>query len=148
VGVRRGEADRCTCGLALKDRVGHAYNEEAFHYLLTIQRERSERSDRPFLLLLVHLEDQARFGGRLEPDVARTLLSSMCRTLRETDVIGWYREGRVAGAVLTDFGNGSRTEASELVVHRLTAVLREQVAPPVADRLQVRVCHIQPKLTS
>jgi hypothetical protein len=146
--VRHAGSDRCACGLVLDSREGHAYNEEAFRYLLTIQHERSERSDRPFVLLLIDLSEPAAFGSRIDSGVARTLFSAMCRTLRETDVIGWYREGRIAGAVLTELGNGSRIQASQLVAQRLTDVLRACLPTSISHRLQVRACQLQPKLTS
>src|SRR5947207_3111784 len=51
-------ADQCSCGMAL---TGHerAYNEEAFHYLLGVERMRFDQSSRPFVLMLVELEGRA-----------------------------------------------------------------------------------------
>src|SRR5580765_3491422 len=45
-------SDQCSCALA-----GHesAYNEEAFQYLLSVERKRFEHSSRPFVLMLVEL---------------------------------------------------------------------------------------------
>lgn len=132
----------------MDSRLGYAYNEEAFRYLLGVQRRRSERSDRPFLLLLVDLKEQPGLSVRIEPTVARKLFSGLWRALREADVVGWYREARIAGAVLTEFGNGSRTEVSRIITHRVGDVLSVVLPPSVVLRLQVRVCQIQPRLKS
>ena len=143
-----GRSESCACGLVLDSRDGHACNEEAFRYLLTIQRERAERSDRPFVLLLIDLPEPPAFGTAVDAGLARMLFSAMCRTLRATDVIGWYREGRIAGAVLTELGAGSHVEDSALVAERLTTVLRRALPASVSHRLQVRTCQLQPKVTS
>src|SRR2546427_11929887 len=99
------ESDRCLSGVALEGRLGHAYNEEAFRYFLAIERKRSERSNRPFLLLLVDLKKQQGMTARIDADVAARLFSGLWLCLRETDCVGWFREGRVAGALLTQLAD-------------------------------------------
>src|SRR5207249_10194531 len=84
-------SDRCACGVALEGRLGEAYNEEAFRYFLAIERKRSERSGRPFLLLLVDLKEQSGVTVRIDPMVAPKLFSALWLCLRETDCVGWYR---------------------------------------------------------
>src|SRR5688572_1911206 len=111
----RRESHRCSCGLAADSRLGHAYNEEAFRYLLAVQQRRAERSDRPFLLLLVDLEQDEGLGVRIEPAIARRIFASLWRALREADVIGWYREERTAGAVLTQLGPVPADEMSQII---------------------------------
>jgi hypothetical protein len=129
----------CSCGVTLDDRLGQAYNEEGFHYLLTIELKRSERSGRPFLLLLVDLREQPGGSARIDRAVAATLFSSLCRCLRETDFVGWYRVEYVVGAVLTECRAGARTQVSRLVRHRLTAALADLLSMDIARRLRVRV---------
>jgi hypothetical protein len=146
-GIRR-EADGCSCGLALDGRLGHAYNEEAFRYLLGVQQKRSERSDAPFLLLLVQLKEHPTLGARIEPWIARKLFAGLWRALREADVIGWYREEQIAGALLTELPSGPREEASRVVTQRVADTLLVLLPSSIADRLQVRVCQIQPRLKS
>ena len=144
----RLESDQCSCALAVDTWRGHAYNEEAFQYLLGVHRKRSQRSNRSFLLLLVDLQQQPGFGLRIDPAMARKVFSGLWRALREADVIGWYREDQIAGAVLTDLGSGEPLEVSRQIVQRVDAGLAEVLPPSVARRLQIRICQIQPKLTS
>lgn len=132
-----GEVDRCSCGVVLEGRLGQAYNEQAFRYFLAIERKRSERSGRPLLLLLVDLKEQSGRSVRMDPMVALKLFSGLWLCLRETDFVGWYREERVAGAVLTELREGSRTEVSRLVSQRVSGVLRECLPSDVARRLRV-----------
>ncbi len=135
----RAVSDRCACRVALEGRLGQAYNEEAFLYFLAIERKRSERSGRPFLLLLVDLKEQPGVRACIDTTVARKLFSGLWLCLRETDFIGWYREERVAGALLAEFRHGPRTKVSRMVIQRVSAVLCERLSPDVARRLQVRV---------
>ena len=135
----RGESDRCPCGVALEGRLGQAYNEQAFRYFLAIERKRSERSGCPFLLLLVDLKEQSGASVRIDPMVAPKLFSALWLCLRETDCIGWYREERVAGAVLTELGDRRPTEVCRLIGQRVSGVLCEGLPSNVAHRLQVRV---------
>jgi hypothetical protein len=135
----RGESDRCSCGVVLEGRLGQAYNEQAFRYFLAIERKRSERSGCPFLLLLVDLKEQSGASVRIDPMVAPKLFSALWLCLRETDCVGWYREERVAGAVLTELGDRRPTEVCRLVGQRISGVLCEGLPSNVAHRLQVRV---------
>jgi hypothetical protein len=130
---------RCSCDIAWQDRHGQAYNEEAFRYLLTIERKRSRRSGRPLVLVLVHIAPELGRRGRLDAAVAAHVLSSLLRCLRQTDVIGWYRGQRVAAALLTDLGDGCRTDISRLVHRRVTDTLGRRLPARVARRLEVRV---------
>ena len=129
-------------------RLGQAFNEEAFRYLLGVQRKRSERSDQPFLLLLVDLETEAGADIRIDPALARKLFSGMWRALRETDLVGWYREECIAGAVLTERDEDSWADAARVVARRVTDVLAEDLPAPAARRVRVRVHHIRPNLAA
>jgi hypothetical protein len=135
----RGESDRCSCGVALEGRLGQAYNEQAFRYFLAIERKRSERSGCPFLLLLVDLKEQSGVSVRIDPMVAPKLFSALWLCLRETDCIGWYREERVAGALVPELGDRHPTEVCRLVGQRVSGMLREGLPADVAPRVQVRV---------
>src|SRR5207249_3846912 len=109
----------------LEGRLGQAYNEQAFRSFLAIERKRSERSGCPFLLLLVALKEQSGVTVRIDPMVAPKLFSALWLCLRETDCIGWYREERVAGAVLTERGDRHPTEVCRLIGQRVSGVLSE-----------------------
>lgn len=67
------------------------------------ERRRSERSGRPFLLMLISLQDRSENG---KGKAARQRLVRLIGTLvRETDVVGWYRENEIVGVILTELGN-------------------------------------------
>ena len=82
-------ADACSCGLARQGEEGQAYNEAAFRYFLAIERKRSELSERPFLLLLVDLKNEAGVTTRIDSRAAAFVFSSLSLRIRETDFAGW-----------------------------------------------------------
>jgi hypothetical protein len=131
------EADHSSCDLA-RDLGATAYNQEAFRYFLANERRRSELSNRPFLLLLVDLQ-QPQLNGRITSSVATKLFAGLAECLRDTDVIGWYHEGRVAGAVLTHVEDASSTDVSGEIRRRVGLLLSNQLPSSIATRLQVRV---------
>jgi hypothetical protein len=63
----------------------------------------------------------------------------MALTLRETDFIGWYREGMVAGAVLTQLAEIPGANAADRVRQRVTDGLFKSLPPDVIERCQARI---------
>jgi lipopolysaccharide/colanic/teichoic acid biosynthesis glycosyltransferase len=68
------------------------FPEDLFSTLLLLERKRCERSGARFGLALLEVDTIANH----EP--VRDLL---CSQLRETDIPGWYRNGKVMGAIFT-----------------------------------------------
>ncbi len=133
-------ADGTASGIALESRLGQAYTEGAFRYLLSIERTRSERSGRPFALLLVDVKPQLRGPrARLDPIVARNLFEGLWYSLRDTDYIGWYRTDTVVGAVLTELANGPDTVAPHNVTARVSRALSEHLPSGIANHVRLRL---------
>jgi hypothetical protein len=90
------------------------------------------------LLLLVDMQ-QSQLNGLIQSPVASKLFAGLSACLRDTDLVGWYHEGRVAGAVLTHIEDASSTDVSGEIRGRVTSLLRATLPTAVAARLQVRV---------
>jgi hypothetical protein len=130
--------DSCSCGFALTGN-GEAYNEQAFHHFLAIEKKRSEASSRPFLLLLVEFEKQSGVTGPLDHEiVSPRLFAALAQALRDTDVLGWYREHRVAGAVLTDLGETPHAIMSTITT-RVRGSLQRDLPPNLTSFVSVRL---------
>ena len=134
----RRDFDHCPYGLAFESRFAQAYNEEAFLYFLEIERRRSEVSGLPFLLVLIDVRKQPGMSPRMD-GVADKLFSTLSTCLRETDFIGWYHDGSVAGAVLTQHADAPMREIPDVVNRRIAAALRDALPREVAQRLRVTV---------
>lgn len=132
------EGESCTCGFVSAGAASQAYNEEAFRYFLDVERRRAEVSNRPFVLLLVDLTKQMAAPQMGAAD-ARKLLSALAECVRETDFTGWYREGSVAGAVLTQHSDTADADLQEAVRVRIERLLAAHLPIQLASALRVRV---------
>jgi hypothetical protein len=141
-----GLADRRAYGVALEGRFGQAYNEQAFRYFLQLERKRAARAKRPVLLFLLSLKKPATNTG-IDPVLASRLFDCLCGCLRETDVIGWYREDRIMGAVLTNVDGECSPEVTAIVRRRVDEALAAGlVTRDIARQLRLRVYHCRPQL--
>jgi len=97
-------------------------SEELFTKLLSLERKRSERSRKKFVLMLVDAGELLRTDRRevaLEQVTAALSLST-----RETDIRGWYREDSVVGVILTEFGSADMRSALDTVFCKVNSALR------------------------
>jgi hypothetical protein len=91
------------------------------------------------LLLLVNLTVDDDGGQNIPPTISSKLFSGLSLCVRDVDFIGWYRHGRVAGAVLTQGTDSPALEASEQIGDRVKQLLTKRLPAGLAERLQVRV---------
>jgi hypothetical protein len=126
----------------LEGRSGEPLSEEAFRELLAIERARASRAGRPLRVLRVSLKPGPRRSADIKPVVAARLFAGLTHALRETDIIGWHREGRVAGAVLVDGTAVVGSDAGPVIVRRVRDVLGRRLPVTVASQLQLRVVRV------
>jgi hypothetical protein len=132
---RTAQSLRCSCDVALESGLGQACNEEAFRHFLAVERKRARRSGRSCLLLLVRVKSRRRMPARLDSNIAERLFACLWVSLRETDQVGWFRDGRIAGALLAGFAGES---AAGLVCEKVRGSLHASLPPDVVRRLDVR----------
>ena len=133
----------CSCDVVVESRLGKAYNEEAFRYLLAIERARAARARRALLLVLVSLKGRPGMTNRISPAIAARIFSSLWLSVREVDFAGWWREDRVAGAVLALGTDSPGPDTPHHIGRRITTTLGERIAAHIASRLHVRVLHLR-----
>ena len=111
--------------------------EDTFHRMISLERKRSERSQRPFVLLLV--DTCAGNGGAESGDgynpVLADLLSALQGATRETDVTGWYKEGAIIGVMFTEIVLDNNLVLSTILA-RIGGVLREQLDAEQFSRIK------------
>jgi hypothetical protein len=124
---------------------GMACDEDAFQYLLDLERARAGRSNHPVQLLFATIESAPGKPAAIPAPSAARLFQGMRKSLRETDVVGWYRQGRVAGAVLTARPDAQAPGMSGLIEQRVEDGLRQGLPAKVARGLRVRVVQLGPQ---
>ena len=117
-----------------------AYNQEVFRYLLESESKRSERSGYFFQILLVYWTDAQGRIVQMDSHVAMTVMAALSCSLRETDYIGWYRDGRIVGAVITVLVHESMAQVASHLQKRLVEILRAELGVEETSRLKIRVC--------
>jgi hypothetical protein len=124
------------------ERAYEAYQEGAFRHFLTLERKRAERSGRSMLLMLVEFKASPNGDGLLDAAMASRLFAALSGCVREIDFIGWYRTGRVAGAVLTQGPDAPDQDVSQQIGERVAQVLSERLPVQVRHRIQVRILQL------
>ena len=130
---------------ALERAPGTEYDEETFHHLLAMEQARADRMNQRLRLLLATLEPLPGKPAPISPARAVRLFEGLRLSLRETDIMGWYRQDRVAGAILTARPDAADSETMDLIEQRVGKGLRERLPSSVATGLRVRVAEQGPK---
>jgi hypothetical protein len=97
--------------------------EDAFHYLLQSEARRSQRSGQGYHILLVYRREAEGSITPMHSYVSAIVLDALVASVRETDYIGWYRQGHIIGSVLTVVGQDSIADVFKRVEQRLKDVL-------------------------
>jgi lipopolysaccharide/colanic/teichoic acid biosynthesis glycosyltransferase len=99
--------------------------EEAFRRMISIERKRTERSQKPFLLMLLDRGNSngSKKNGKALEDVVSALLGST----RETDITGWYENGVVVGVMFTDLVFDDKSAILSTMLSRISTTLRDNL---------------------
>jgi lipopolysaccharide/colanic/teichoic acid biosynthesis glycosyltransferase len=101
-------------------------NEGSFHRMISLERKRTERSRKPFLLMLLDM------GNSLQSDkngkALDKILSALSLSTRETDVTGWYKKNFVVGVMFTEFGAEDRNSILSTMMTRVSETLRNNLS--------------------
>jgi len=111
---------------------------EEIHFLQALSRERkrTERSGQHFLLML--LEAAEVFGER-EPDgqMVSAVTAALAGTIRETDLLGWYRQDRTLGVIFTEVNAAEVASAVEALNAKVEEALRKRLEAEEIERIQI-----------
>jgi exopolysaccharide biosynthesis polyprenyl glycosylphosphotransferase len=110
-----------------------------FTRLLTLERKRSERSRKPFVLLLLNVEALAEGNGG-HTRLVHQVFSAVGSIARETDTTGWYREGSIIGVIFTELGDHNAIGvAVDALLSKVTSTLHRSLG--LEPSRKVRVSH-------
>jgi lipopolysaccharide/colanic/teichoic acid biosynthesis glycosyltransferase len=97
-------------------------NEEAFQRTIAVERKRTERSRKPFLLMLLDAGDR-----QVSDDKAHALnkiVPALLSSTRETDVIGWYKDRSTMGVIFTGLLVDDKNSILTTILTRVSIALR------------------------
>jgi lipopolysaccharide/colanic/teichoic acid biosynthesis glycosyltransferase len=103
--------------------VGQVLAVDVFHGMISLERKRSERTQRPFVLLL--MDCGHRFPAS-HGEMLRELLTALQAGTRETDVVGWYEANAVVGVMFTEIASEGHLVLST-ILSRVSQAVRQRL---------------------
>jgi lipopolysaccharide/colanic/teichoic acid biosynthesis glycosyltransferase len=91
---------------ALQDEEWGLFIQSYFRTMLNFEIRRTERSKKPFLLVLISINET--IINTLDRITLEKFRQTMDKITRETDIKGWYREHKTIGIVYTDISENNR----------------------------------------
>lgn len=110
-------------------------SEQQFRRMLSAERRRTDRSGNSFLLLMLNFgnaKDAANDANEL-----RRIAAALCRGLRETDIIGWYKQDHTVATIFTEIPNASLGLVHSISLRRIRKVVEKRISPEVLQRLNI-----------
>jgi lipopolysaccharide/colanic/teichoic acid biosynthesis glycosyltransferase len=92
--------------------------QEAFTRALCLERKRTDRSGRPFVLIL--LEAGEFFSHGPNDEGSDQIVSALSRSTRQTDVQGWYTAGSILGVIFTEIGASDGRSVAQALLRKVT----------------------------
>jgi len=141
--VRRSTGHKVKSGFdALLARRAEILQEETFHNMLTLERRRAERSRKPFVLMLLDA------GGFLDAGAANRFISRVSSILtkctRETDLVGWHKNGVVLGVIFTEVSLECESPITEILRSKVVNALHDEMGREAGSNLVV-TAHLFPE---
>jgi len=110
-------------------------DEACFTRMVVVERKRTERSAKPFLLMLIEGRESLRpLNGNQE--LLRKLVSVLKNSTRETDSAGWYEEDRTIGVIFTEVGTADN-KAMAAILAKIANALRNQLTVEQMAHLEI-----------
>ena len=127
------QSDPLLDGLPAAERA--PLNETIFRRMIAIERKRTERSKAPFLLMLLEVvtDEEPKRDRRTLDRIASALLASS----RDTDLVGWYNDRAIVGAMFTGLVVHDKRAVLDTFVTRVTNSLREELTPEQFDQVRI-----------
>ena len=114
--------------------------EKAFRAILTLERRRAERSHNPFILMLLDAHQENGTARRILLDAVDVVESST----RETDILGWYKDGAVLGVIFTEVGKEGCDLSQEILRGKIQIELQGKLGVETAAKIAIST-HVFPE---
>lgn len=111
------------------------FSEGSFRRMIALERKRSERSQEPFLLMLVDVAENP--DSPMSHKVLDRMTSVLMNASRDTDIVGWYRERATLGVVFTELLSTDRNLILNTILGRVSALVREELDGNEYDRVNI-----------
>ena len=118
------------------------FNVASFTRMLHVERKRTDRSKRPFLLLLLELKIDLRHQRQWRRSLVKNVMQSLQSCVRQTDMIGWYKHRTVIGIIFTELCPDE--SAIGTILERVNAALHARLTPAQIAAVTLSI-HVYPQ---
>jgi len=94
--------------------------QESFVRMLYLERKRTARTGRRFVLMLLESGSVLKASG--DKDTLARVLRSVASATRDTDIKGWYKDGEIFGIIFTEIDTDGRLVGRALLSRFYTAI--------------------------
>lgn len=108
--------------------------EEVFRAALCRERKRSERSRKHLLLMLVDFKPTQDGSDLQHLEKVSGVLASQ---IRETDIAGWFENGKILGVIFTELGETDAPTAIKIIESKVADGCKVACKPAVLKRLEI-----------
>ncbi len=116
-------------------------DEESFRQLITVERRRTERSQKPILLMLLDAGDHSvESNGK----VLANILSALSLSTRNTDITGWYRQSSVIGVLFTEINMDDHGTILSVILSHVSLALRNNLSLEKFNQISIAL-HVFPE---
>jgi lipopolysaccharide/colanic/teichoic acid biosynthesis glycosyltransferase len=112
-----------------EDKYGF-YMERYFNNLLVVERKRSERSRKHFLLMLIDISKVAANG---QSSFIRKLSNVLEISSRDIDIKGWYKNKKILGIIFTESQKG----CWKTLVTKIKTNISDMLKPEIANAIEI-----------
>ena len=103
---------------------GEVLEEKFFIRMLRLERKRTERSGKPFMLML--LDGEELFQEPTGTETLSAIVAAIAGSTRETDMLGWYEQGAKLAVLFSEIDTVDSTAVGK-VIERVTLALRQNL---------------------
>ena len=116
--------------------------EDVFRRMISLERKRSERSRKPFVLMILDMGDQDPSENNRQ--ALRKVATALSLTARETDLTGWYVDDCAVGVMFTEIGFADRSATLSTMITRVSNTLRATLVPEEFNQVSISF-HVFPE---
>ncbi len=110
------------------------YDETHFRNMLRLKRMRTERSKKPFLLIL--LDISKLMVKYCQEETIASIKTTLFPSLREIDIRGWYHKHHTIGIIFTEI-TAEQDTFIDLVIHKIYNRFYERLDPCWIDNIEI-----------
>src|SRR5258707_911223 len=120
---------------SLSTGIHEVLNERTFKRMIAVERKRTERCGEPFLLMLL----EAGNPQSLEKNekALNSILSVLPLSIRDTDIIGWYKDRTTVGVMFTGLARKDKSSILSVILSKVSATLRGQLTSDQFDQVSI-----------